>query len=122
MNTVVIDLSDDTDPRRDPAFPMSAAHIQALPFNSILELLTAEYVRDTDFEKGNMARARRFAWMLFIKAEINAVKMIYDNGVFAQYGRVPELALGVLMDMAQTQPLTSQIIDDAVWQKLQKPK
>ena len=120
MNTVVLQLDASSDPRADRNFPLSAAQLAAIPVNAIMGMLTDEFRKDLEIAAANPSLAGRFAWMLYLRGEINAVKMIYANGVTAQYGKVPELALGVLLDMQKRKPLTMDMIDQSVWSKLKK--
>lgn len=122
MNTVILDLGPETDPRQNGSFPLTDAQVQAVPLNTVIGMLTEEFTRDPDFLVNKTELVVRFAWMLNIKAGINAIKMTYQNGASAQYGKVPDLALGVLQDMQKRKPLTPDIVDEGVWNKLQRQK
>ncbi len=120
MNTLILQLDSSSDPRGDRHFPLSPGQLSSIPLNDMIAMLTEEFGKDPEFAVHDPKLAARFAWMLYLRAEINAVKMLYNNGMTAQYGKVPELALGVLLDMQRRKPLTMDIIDSGVWSKLQK--
>ncbi len=120
MNTVILELDGTSDPRNDKTFPLSAEQLAAVPLNTIVGMLTEEFKGDPELAANNPILAGRFAWMLYLRSEINAVKMASGTGLSTQYGKVPELALGVLLDMQRRKPLTAEIVDQAVWSKLKK--
>ena len=120
MNTVVLELDGASDPRSDKNFPLSGGELAAIPLNMIVGMLTEAFGKDPELVTNDPALIGRFAWMLYLRGEINAVKIVHDEGLSTQYGRVPELALGVLFDMQMRKPLTLDIVDQGVWRKLKK--
>ena len=120
LNTFILDLGPDCDPFASPGFPLSREQYQGITINQLAEMLAGEFATDAQVLAHHPMRVKRLLWMLHDKAQVNALKLVWQNGTKAQFGQVPELAFAGLIAMAERGQLTAAAVEESVWSKLQR--
>jgi len=118
-NDVLLHLDEAADPSHDPSFPLQPQQIATLTAESVIALLVQEAEADPNLLSSHPKRVQVLCHLLRARG-INAVRLRYrpDGRLGADWGNVPESALGGLVSLQEQGGLSHEMVEQAVWSKL----
>ncbi len=119
FNRDIIELDETSDPRRDPAFPLTQEQYDVLTVEGLIQLLQEEFMADPNIAQSNFNKLRMLCALLSQIGKVNCVKLqVNGHEVYSRHGFVREHLLLSYRDMQQVRQPTDSEADDLIWSHL----